>query len=447
MATRTSAAAKKTGRYTPVSVLEVRIWDRRVGAVALDPASGYYAFSYAPEFVKSGIELAPLAMPLSRGPGPYAFPSLPESTFFRLPALLADALPDRFGNALIEAWMSTHGVAPSEVTPLDRLAYMGSRGMGALTFRPARGPRSTKSFAVEMASLVEAARKTVQGELITDTLAEAALKQIIQLGTSAGGARAKAVIAWNPATTEIRAGQFDIPAGFQAWLLKFDGVRPKYKDLGPTETYGRIEYAYHLMAREAGINMSECRLLEENGRAHFMTRRFDRDVGEQRHHMQTLGAMAHLDYNLIGVHSYSQFFDTVEQLKLGRSALVEALRRMVFNVLACNRDDHPKNFSFLQRQDAPTQWELAPAYDVTFAYDPKSKWVAQHLMSVNGKFDVITKNDMKTVAERYDLLADFNPVYERVRAAIARWPTHAAAAGVTADQAQRVQAGHRAAAV
>lgn len=431
-----------SSKYVPVKVLEVRAWDTRVGAVALDTAFGYYAFSYDPLFLAKGIELAPLSMPLDRGTGPYFFPDLPEATFYRLPALLADSLPDRFGNALIDAWMATNGVSAPDVTPLDRLAYMSSRGMGALTFRPARGPGRTKSFAVEMASLVEAARKSVHGELHDNDLAQAALNQIIQLGTSAGGARAKAVVAWNPATSEIRAGQFDIPAGFQAWLLKFDGIRAQYKDLGATETYGRIEYAYHLMAREAGINMTDCRLLEENGRAHFMTRRFDRDAGGQRHHMQTLGAMAHMDYNLIGVHSYNQLFNTIENLKLGKVALIEALRRMVFNVLATNRDDHPKNFSFLLRQDS-TKWELAPAYDVTCAYDPKNKWVAQHLMSVNGKFDAITAGDMRTVADRYGLLAEFRPTLERVEAAIGRWPVHAAAAGVPGDQIQRVAAGHQ----
>lgn len=431
-----------TSKYVPVKVLEVRAWGARVGAVALDPAFGYYAFSFDPAFLAKGVDLAPLTMPLARGPGPYSFPDLPETTFYRLPALLADSLPDRFGNALIDAWMASHGVSAPDVTPLDRLAYMSSRGMGALTFRPARGPGSTKSFAVEMASLVEAARKSVYGELHDNDLAQAALNQIIQLGTSAGGARAKAVVAWNPATSEIRAGQFDMPAGFEAWLLKFDGIRAKYKDLGDTETYGRIEYAYHLMAREAGINMTDCRLLKENGRAHFMTRRFDRDAGGQRHHMQTLGAMAHMDYNLIGVHSYNQLFNTIHSLKLGKAALLEGLRRMIFNVLATNRDDHPKNFSFLLRQDS-TKWELAPAYDVTCAYDPKSKWVSKHLMSVNGKFDEITVSDMRAVADRYGLLAEFRPAHERIEDAIGRWPVHAAAAGVSDDQIERVAALHR----
>lgn len=231
-----AAGPRKKGRPTfqPVSTLEVRIWDKTVGALALDPKTQYYAFEYARPFLNSGLDLAPIAMPLARGAGPYVFPDLPEETFYRLPALLADALPDRFGNALIDAWMANHGVSAQNITALDRLAYMSTRGMGALTFRPARGPHRTKSAAVEMASLVEAARKTVSGEMHSDDLTQAALNQIIQLGTSAGGARAKAVISWNPATHEIRSGQFDVPPGFEAWLLKFDGVRPKYKDLGPS---------------------------------------------------------------------------------------------------------------------------------------------------------------------------------------------------------------------
>lgn len=423
--------------YIPVDTLEVRIWNKRVGAVALDATTGFYAFEYAPAFLASRIDLAPLQMPVARGAGPYVFRDLPESTFYRLPAVLADALPDRFGNALIDAWMADNGVAAGGVTPLDRLAYMSSRGMGALTFRPGRGPPRTKSSAIEMAGLVEAARRSMRGELHGDSDTAAALKQIIQLGTSAGGARAKAVVAWNPLTREVRSGQFDMPPGFQAWLLKFDGVRATFKDLGPGETYGRIEYAYYLMATEAGIHMMPCQLLEENGRAHFMTRRFDRGDNGERHHMQSLCAMAHMDYNLIGVHSYSQLFDTILRLNLGREAMEEAFRRMVFNVLAANCDDHPKNFSFLMPEDSK-KWELAPAYDVTHAYDPANKWVSKHLMSVNGKFDHIGWSDLRAVAERYDLLAEFPGVIERVNDSIGRWSIHAEAAGVTPEQVSRV---------
>lgn len=419
--------------YSPVEALEVRLWGKRIGAVALDPATRFYAFQYDPRFIKSGIEPAPIAMPLAKGAAPHVFTSLAEQTYYRLPAMLADALPDRFGNALIDAWMSKNGVAATSITPLDRLAYMGSRGMGALTFHPGRGPAKTRSTSIELAKLVEAARKSVHGELHTDDMAEAALQQIIRVGTSAGGARAKAVIAFHPGTREVRSGQFDVPPGFEHWLLKFDGIRPAYKDLGPTETYGRIEYAYYLMAKEAGINMHACDLLKENGRAHFMTKRFDRDANGVRHHMQSLGAIAGMDYKLVAVHSYNQFFDTMITLKLPRAAMVEGLRRMVFNVLGANNDDHPKNFSFLWREGG-SGWELSPAYDVTHAYDPASKWVSKHLMSVNGKFDSITKADLRAVAERYDMLAEFNPVVEKVEGALARWSTFADVAEVFDDQ-------------
>lgn len=423
--------------YIPVSALEVRIWGRQVGAVALDPRSNHYAFEYSPAFVREGFDLSPLQMPLSRGAGPYTFPGLPDETYHRLPALLADALPDKFGNALINAWMADHGVSAQAVTPLDRLAYMAARGMGALSFRPARGPTRHTSSAIQMASLVEAARRSVHGDLAGDKASVAALRQIIQVGSSAGGARAKAVVAWNPTTREIRSGQFEIPEGFQAWLLKFDGVRAHHKDLGPTETFGRVEFAYHRMALDAGIHMMPCQLLEENGRAHFMTQRFDRGEGGARHHMQTLCAMAHMDYNLIGVHSYSQLFDVILQLQLGRKALTEAFRRMVFNVLAANCDDHPKNFSFLMRQ-GPKSWELAPAYDITHAFDPNNKWVSRHLMSVNGKFAEIGWHDFRTLAERLDLLAEWRGVLERAQDAVSRWPQHAAEAGVQSDEIQRI---------
>jgi len=272
--------------YKPVNIVEVRAWNRLVGAVALDPRLGYYAFEYAPAFIQTGIELAPLTMPLADAQRPFIFPDLPELTYKRLPAMLADALPDDFGNRLINAWMAKLGVAASDITALDRLAYMGKRGLGALEFRPARGPTTKRATAVVLSELVESARQAVQGEFDDDPHAVAALKQLISVGTSAGGARAKATIAWNPDTNEIRTGQFDVDAGFEHWLLKFDGIG-KDNELGESKGYGRIEYAYHLMATQAGIAMSPCRLLEEGGRAHFMTKRFDRD-GNTKLHTQTL---------------------------------------------------------------------------------------------------------------------------------------------------------------
>lgn len=419
--------------HRPVNAIEVRIWGQTVGAVALDPRLGYYAFEFDPRFAASGIDLAPLAMPLAKAREPFVFTDLPEASFKRLPALLADALPDDFGNSLIDAWMAGKGVAKSAITPLDRLAYMGKRGMGALEFRPTRGPNVASQTAIKLSKLVDSARQAVHGEIDTDTHAKAALAQIIQVGTSAGGARAKAAIAWNPATSEIRAGQFDVEDGFEHWLLKFDGMG-KDNELGASQDYGRIEYAYSLMAREAGIAMMPCRLLEENGRAHFMTRRFDRD-GNRKHHMQTLCAMAHLDYKQKATHDYNQLFLTIVQLGLGHEALTEAFRRMVFNIMAANCDDHSKNFSFLLRQGS--QWELAPAYDVTHAYNPQGEWTYQHLMGVGGRFSGITQADCLSVADRFGI-GPAKQVIRQVKAAIDRWPEFATQAGVEADEIRRI---------
>lgn len=419
--------------HRPVNAIEVRIWGQTVGAVALDPRLGYYAFEFDPRFAASGIDLAPLAMPLAKAREPFVFTDLPEASFKRLPALLADALPDDFGNSLIDAWMAGKGVAKSAITPLDRLAYMGKRGMGALEFRPTRGPNVASQTAIKLSKLVDSARQAVHGEIDTDTHAKAALAQIIQVGTSAGGARAKAAIAWNPATSEIRAGQFDVEDGFEHWLLKFDGMG-KDNELGASQDYGRIEYAYSLMAREAGIAMMPCRLLEENGRAHFMTRRFDRD-GNRKHHMQTLCAMAHLDYKQKATHDYNQLFLTIVQLGLGHEALTEAFRRMVFNIMAANCDDHSKNFSFLLRQGS--QWELAPAYDVTHAYNPQGEWTYQHLMGVGGRFSGITQADCLSVADRFGI-GPAKQVIRQVKAAIDHWPEFAAQASVEADEIGRI---------
>ncbi|MCU6502279.1 type II toxin-antitoxin system HipA family toxin [Rugamonas sp. A1-17] len=409
--------------YQPVAVIEVRIWDQQVGAVTLDPTSGYYIFEYASSWRRRGVELAPLTMPVANGP--YVFPLLPAETYQRLPALLADCLPDRFGNALVDAYLAREGVAAAQITALDRLAYMATRGMGALEFRPTRGPRKFKATAVEIATLVEGARSALAGQFDGDAQTQAAIANLIQVGTSAGGARAKAVIAWNRTTNEIRSGQLPADEGFEYYLLKFDGVGKDFA-LGTGANYGRIEYAYHLMARTAGIDMTDCSLLEESGRAHFMTKRYDRVAGKKVH-AQTLCAMAHLDFNQIGTHDYSQYFLTINQLKLGSDALAEGFRRMVFNCLAGNNDDHTKNLSFLLPEGG--QWQLAPAYDVTHAYNPESKWTRAHLMGVNGKFESITLADMQAVGDRF-LVPGYNDIIRDVSDAVARWPEFATAANV-----------------
>lgn len=422
-----------------IRAIEVRAWAQRVGAVALDPRLGYYAFAFTPEWRRTGMELAPLTLPRDAPQDVFIFPNLAEATFCRLPGMLADALPDAFGNALIDAWMAKQGLAKSEITALDRLAYMGKRGVGALEFRPERGSHRESSAALEMKSLVEDARKLIEGHLSVDREAQAALSNILRVGTSAGGARAKAVIAWNPQSNVIRSGQFDVAPGFEHWLLKFDGVGQD-TELGTGADYGRIEYAYHLMAKQAGIEMAPCRLLEENGRAHFMTRRFDRETVDGRtvkHHVQTLCAMDHLDFRQRGTHAYAQLFLVVTRLKLGDAALGQVFRRMCFNVMARNCDDHTKNFAF--RLKHGQEWELAPAYDVTHAYNPKGEWTYQHLMSVNGKFDNITRDDLLLEGDRFqvrrpkDLLAD-------VRAAVQNWSAHAKEATLREEMLDRVAA-------
>jgi serine/threonine-protein kinase HipA len=420
-------------------VIEVRIWGKRVGAVAPDPRLGCYVFAYDPSWRRNGVELAPITMPLADTRSTFAFPDLADPGYKRLPGLLADALPDDFGNALIDAWMTNKGIEKRAVTTLDRLAYMGKRGMGALEFKPARGAHRESAEPLEMKSLVEAARMVINGDISGDVEAQAALANIIRVGTSAGGARAKAVVTWNSKTNQIRSGQFDAAPGFEHWLLKFDGVG-KDAELGGSADYGRIEYAYYLMAKAAGITMSPCRLLEESGRAHFMTRRFDREANESstiKHHVQTLCAMDHLDYKQRATHAYAQLFMVIVRLKLGDEAVSQAFRRMAFNVMAKNCDDHTKNFAFRLKQGE--SWELAPAYDVTHAYNPHGEWTYQHLMSVNGKFSGIARADLLVEAERFGVRRA-QDVLNDVRAALDSWQKFAIEAGLNTSTTNAIAA-------
>lgn len=433
----TNRTSNRSSKFKPVDVVNVHLWDHHIGAVALDPRYGYYVFAYTPEFTGLGIEPAPLQMPLTEEP--YIFTDLPEATYKRLPAMLSDALPDDFGNSLIDKYMADLGIVAKDVTPLDRLAYMGNRAMGALTFTPIRGPAEHKPSVIKLSALVEEARLAVKGDINGDDHANAALRSIIDVGTSAGGARAKAVIALNPETHEIRTGQLAAPPGFEHWLLKFDGMGKDHA-LGASQNYGRIEYAYHLMARAAGIQMTDCSLLRENGRAHFMTRRFDREGATGRHHMQTLCAMAHVDFKKKGTNSYAQLFSTIKQLGLPYEDMEEAFRRMVFNVMGRNCDDHTKNFSFLLREGT-TVWKLAPAYDVTFAHSPTSEWTAQHLMSVNGKFKGFEVADFLAEADRW-AIGTAPDVIDQVRSAIRDWTSFAKDAELPADEIVSLQAQH-----
>lgn len=424
----------KAERYRPVQRVEVYAWDHFVGAVALDPKLGYYVFAYDKDFGRTGIQLAPIHMPADGSEHLFVFTDLPEATYRRLPSALADALPDGFGNALIDKYMAERGLAKSSITALDRLAYMGERAMGALEFKPARGPRTKNPTALEMGELVSMARKVVAGNLEDESDAQAALRSIIEVGTSANGARAKAVIGWNRRTSEVRSGQFALLPGFEHWLLKFDGIGED-RELGHSQDFGRIEYAYHLMAKQAGIDVPEARLLEENGRAHFMARRFDREDDGTKHHLQSLCAMDHLDFKKKSANSYEQLFMTMRRLKLGHSADVEAFRRMALNVMGRNCDDHTKNFSFLLRKGGA--WELSPAYDVTFAHNPKGAWTNQHLMSVSGKFSEITRADCLDLANRFGI-GEANSILNQVRQVVGDWPVFAREAGVSPSETEHI---------
>lgn len=424
--------------YEPVDLVEVRAWGRTVGAVQADPSTGFYAFEYDGDWVRDGRELAPLRMP--RAAGVFLFPELAVPTFHRLPALLADALPDRFGNALVTAWMLDQGVREADVTPLDRLAYAADRGMGALTFHPPVGPTEPPATAIQLADLVAAARATVAGDLgaaPADVLAD-----LILVGTSAGGARAKAVIAYNPSTSQVRSGQLEPPDGFEHWLVKLDGVGtdPTREDaelFTSGQGYGKVEFAYHRMAVACGIEMTECRLLPEGPRTHFLTRRFDRVGAHGRRHVQTLCAMDHLDFNQAGAHSYAQYLDVIDRLGMDASRKEQAFRRVVFNVAGVNRDDHTKNLSFLMDDDGV--WDLAPAYDVTHSHRVDGGWTMTHQMNVLGKREGITVADLTELGERWKV-PGVRAVIGEVLDAVDRWAEFAEEAAVDPAHRARIAA-------
>ncbi len=419
------------------SVAEVRLWGRTIGAVALEEGSRTAAFQYDPAFVGSGIELSPITMPLSQRL--YQFPSLAQASFHGLPGLLADSLPDKFGHALIDAWLATQGRRPDSFDAVERLCYIGVRGMGALEFAPAKGPPLRRSAKLQVDELVKVAsqvlthRTSLQVSFAPGRRHEG-LQEILRVGTSAGGARAKAIIAWNPNTAEVRSGQVRAPTGFEYWLLKFDGVSANQdKELEDPKGYTVIEYAYALMAAQVGIDMSECRLMEEGGRRHFMTRRFDRLNDGGKLHMQSLAALAHFDFNAAGAHSYEQAFDVIKRLGLSMRDREQQFRRMIFNVVARNQDDHVKNVAFLM--DKAGAWSLSPAYDVSYAYNPAGLWTNRHQMTINGKADDFSREDFKAVARVAGLKrGTADEVLAAVMQTVREWPRYADSAGVPAPQ-------------
>ncbi len=425
-----------------ITIAEVKLWGRTIGAVSLEAGAEVAAFQYTPEFAASGIEVSPVVMPLSNRI--YSFPALPRATFHGLPGLLADSLPDKFGNALIDAWLATQGRTGASFNAIERLCYTGARGMGALEFAPAVGPNQRAAGTVEISALVQLASEVLsQRGALAGSLAQgnaaAALQTILRVGTSAGGARAKAVIAWNSDTNEVRSGQIAAGDGFNYWLLKFDGVSGnKDKELDDPKGYGAIEYAYSRMAKAAGITMSECRLLEENGRRHFMTKRFDRLEGGAKLHAQSLCALAHFDFNNPAAYAYEQAFLVMRQLQLPMAQIEEQFRRMAFNVIARNQDDHVKNIAFLM--DKQGQWQLSPAFDITYSYNPAGDWTARHQMSLNGKRDDFTIEDFRACAKSALMKRGrAEKIVEEVRAAVARWREFADQAKVSAQWIEQIQ--------
>ncbi|MFC5284784.1 type II toxin-antitoxin system HipA family toxin [Pedobacter alpinus] len=427
-----------------VDIAEVKIWGLLVGAVKWDAQLQLASFEYAPDFLKKGWDLAPIKMPIGNGARIYNFPELRKNknntvdTFKGLPGLLADVLPDRYGNQLINIWLAQQGRALNSMNPVEQLCFIGSRAMGALEFRPAQIAENTKNFAIQLDSLVEVAQR-----LLTDKEAfntnlseddETALSQILKIGTSAGGARPKAVIAYNHLTGEVRSGQTNVPNGFEHWLIKLDGVYDA--QFGESSGWGKVEYAYYLMATACGIEMSECKLLEENTRAHFMTKRFDREGNNTKHHIQTLCGIQHFDYNNLQSYSYEQVFLTMRLLRLSYPEAEQMFKRMVFNVLATNCDDHTKNFSFMLKQGG--KWQLAPAYDVCYSFDANNVWVNQQTLSVNGKFKNINKEDLLTIAEANNI-KKAEKIIDDINSEIKKWLNYANEVGVRDDLKETIQ--------
>lgn len=412
-----------------VTLANINLWGHRAATVLWNESTQTAVLEYDTSFERSGLELSPIHMPL-QGKHTYSFTSLSRDTFMGLPGLLADALPDAYGKALLDRWLASIG--RTFANPVERLCYQGKRSMGALEFEPAQDAFLEQSSSIEIDSLVQVAREALDAKSqLSDNLdadRKEALLNIIKVGTSAGGQRAKAVIAYNEKTGEVRSGQVDAPAGFTQWLLKLDGVTNQ--KLGDPKHYGRIEYAYYRMALRAGIEMMPSRLLEENGRVHFMTRRFDRTDDNQKLHMQTLCGLAHFDYKLLRAYSYEQAFQIMRRLRLPYSQAEEMFRRMVFNVVARNQDDHTKNISFLMTHDGT--WRLSPAYDMSWAYNPEGEWTSQHQMSINDKWTDITRANLMAVATSMNIKHP-EEVIERVQDAVSTWPQIASEVGIPAD--------------
>jgi serine/threonine-protein kinase HipA len=424
----------------------VVLWGSVIGAVTWLEDREIGVFQYAPDFLRSGIQLAPLMMPLSEFP--YEFPALARNTFKGLPGLVADSLPDKYGSAIIDAWLASQGRTAESFHSVERLCYVGSRGMGALEYQPATLGPPTSKRAVEVASLVNLANQIFSeragfGGVFSGDDNREAINDILRVGTSAGGARAKAILAWNKETNEFRSGQVDAGEGFEYWVMKFDGITSSSDtEVATPKGYGKIEYAYHLMAVEAGIEMTTCRLHHEGGRSHFMTKRFDRSANGRKLHMQSLGAIAHYDYRQPASYSYEQALQVIRRMGLPRKDIDQQVLRAIFNVVGRNCDDHVKNIAFLMNRRG--EWRLSPAFDISYAWNPSGEWTSRHQMSVNGKRDGFEREDLLVLAKAADIKkARAEQLIQSVIEVVRRWPDFAVKAGVNDEQVKKIQASHR----
>lgn len=429
-----------------MDVARVRYGQHEVGAVSFDTKTGLGSFEFEPRFIETGIELSPIKMPLSRKI--YLFPESDRATFHGLPGMIADSLPDDFGNAVLNAWIASQGKQPADISPVKRLQYTGTRGMGALTYHPAtRKKRLNASRHLEIKSLVEIAQKILdQREQFSVALARdgkediEAMTALFSVGVSAGGARPKAVLAFNDDFTEVRSGQTDAPAGFTHFIMKFDGVSEQSRareTFGDPMGYGAMEYVYHQMARACGIEMMPCHLIVEGKRRHFLTQRFDRKANRKRH-VQTLNGLAHVSYRQGGTYSYAELLATARELKLSADEAMQIFKRMVFNIVARNHDDHSKNFAFMLNDN--NQWTLAPAYDLAYSYKPGSRWVNSHWMVLNGKRDGFLREDFYTFKKLSPLFnkRKIDGIIDETIEHVSRWSALASEHGVPKKLVQLV---------
>lgn len=430
-----------------VTLAEIHLWGTLVGYVSWNEETELASFEYDQKFVENApVEVSPIKLP--RKNGVYSFPELTKGTFHGLPGMLADSLPDKFGNALIDVWLSTRGRKSGSFNPIERLCYIGERGMGALEFKPAKYKGRLSDVPIEIEDMVKLASAVLTNkEKLKENLKhkdekklKEALTNLLVVGTSAGGARAKCIIAYNQKSGEVRSGQLKTTKDFTYWLLKLDGVsNNRDKELIDPQGFGRIEYAYYLMAKDCGIEMSESRLLEENGRAHFMTKRFDRLEGGEKIHMQSLCAMGHYDFNMAGAYSYEQALEMIRTVVKSetKEALEQQFRRAIFNIIGRNQDDHTKNIAFLM--DRLGNWKLSPAYDMVYSYNPIGQWTSKHQMSLNGKRDQFTIEDLIEFGAKADLKKiQATKIIKEIESVFSRWTEYAEKAGVFSEHINSV---------